>query len=211
LLPMALLIAVIIIVPPKVQRAMLSEKYVTMTQMVDVIAAGVEAEPTRTWHEHEVNIKKSVEQMDGIYEVYAAAYKTSDGETMLFTERHFEASIFEPFDYDEFCEAVESLESGAVTINYAPEGKVQRDLYIYFRWMPLYSPRGERYLVVMGVSRHSIVTKDYLWVTYALWAVFAISTVGTVFTTYLTACLGHIYTMRKGKSKWRERWDPKSV
>ena len=63
-------------------------------------------------------------------------------------------------------EAVSNQERGNLIIGYTPDEQSYRDVYIYFRWMPLYSPEGEQYLVVMGVTEYSIVAKTHAWISY---------------------------------------------
>ena len=139
--------------------AMLHEKLVSVTDAVDMLAAAVEGNTERAWSDHELNVRNSVEFLDDLYQVYGAAYKPDgNGKLTLITKRVFETSVFEPFDYPEFTEAVTSHNYGNIVIGYAPQGQDWRELHIYYRWTPLYAPPDERYLVVAGVSRYSIVT-----------------------------------------------------
>lgn len=128
---------------------MLQEKYLEVLRATEMLAAAVEAKPERTWYNHEQNIIDSVEYLDKLYQVYGGTYKTVNGELVLITERFYETSIFEPMGFTEFTEAVFSQESGDLIIGYTPENQTYRELHVYYRWMPLYSPKGERFLVVM--------------------------------------------------------------
>ena len=149
----------------EIQNALLQEKYVEIVHSVDMLAAAVEANPGRLWQDHERNITDSVEYLDQLYQVYAAAYRPVDGGFTLITERFYETSPFEPFDFCEFTDAINGQDSGGIVIGYAPEGQAYRELYIYFRWMPLYSQPDERYLVIGGVSVHSVTVSVPQWVS----------------------------------------------
>ena len=159
-----------------IQRALLQEKVVEITDAVDMLAAAVEANPKRTWYEHERNLSRLVEYLDGIYQVFAAAYMPGDdGELRLITSRNFETSVFEPLEFSEFRAAILAQESGLLTVGYTPELQEYRDLHIYFRWMPLYSPPGERFLVAAGVSQLSVVTKIPAWISVGQWVSTAVT------------------------------------
>jgi len=140
------------------QQSMLMEKYVDVVAKVDMLAAAVDANPERHWEDHEHNIRDSVEFLDRLHQIYAAVYKPINGVLELISERTFETSIYEPFSYAEFIEAIEQ-DSGGLVIGYSPIEQARRDLHIYFRWMPLYAEPGERFLVVAGVSKYSILNK----------------------------------------------------
>ena len=167
--PILLLVAAAIAVPQIVEDAFLREKLYTVTDSVNMLAAGIEADPQKGWAEHELNVVDSVEYLDHLYQIYAGAFKVVDGKPEQITERYYETSPFEPFDYHDFVEAANHCDYGHIVIRYAPDSQGYRDLHVYFRWMPLYSPAGERYLVVAGVSKHSIVEQSYVWLSVGLW------------------------------------------
>jgi hypothetical protein len=166
----------------EIENAMLHEKLVEIINATNGLAAAVEGNPDRLWTDHELNIKNSVEFFDNLYQIYGGAYRCTDNGLELVTYRAYETSPFEPLDYPEFVEAINNNASGNITINYAPEEQEYRDLHLYYRWMPLYSPPNERYLVITGVSKYSIVTKIPHWVSAGQW-------VSTVFTFLLNMWL----------------------
>ena len=184
--------------------AMLREKYVDAVEKVDMLAAAVDATPARTWYEHEMNIIGAVTYLDALYQIYGAVYVLADGDLLLITERNFETSIFEPLDYPEFVDAVNANDSGGIIIGYTPEGQAYRELHLYYRWMPLYSSGGERYLVITGVSEHSVVSRTMLLASS--WQVVnaILSVLLTAWLVYMIARLGYIYERRRG-SKYRDR------
>ena len=143
-----------------IHKSVLHEKLIAITDAIDMLAAAVEANPDQALCDHESTIHDSVEYLDGLYQIYGAVYKyTADGKLTLITSRNFETSIFEATDYPKFIEAINAQDSGNIVIGYKPAKQDYRDLYIYFRWMPRYAPQEERFLVVVGVSKYSIVTK----------------------------------------------------
>jgi len=181
----------------EIQNALLSEKYREAVDIVDMLAAAVEANAERRWLDHEQNMVASVEFIDRLYQVYAGAYKPVGGELALVTERHYETSPFEPFDFAEFAEMAAARESGDLVVGYAPEAQPYRGLHLYFRWMPLYSPPGERYLVVAGVSQYSVTSTIPLWVSAGQWVSMALTFAINVSLILLIARLGYIYERRR--------------
>jgi len=186
----------------EIKAAMLQEKFVEVKNELNMLAAAVEANPERIWLDYEKNIVDSVEFLDMLYQVYGAAYKLVDGEFSLITERYFETSIFEPLDFPEFIQSILTEESGSIVIGYAPERQNYRELHLYFRWMPIYSPQNERYLVIAGVSELSVVTEIPLLVSIGLWVSTAVTFLLNVWLIILLTRLGYIYDQRKDE-KWR--------
>ena len=184
------------------ENTLLHEKYIEVITKVDMLAAGVEANTERAWYDHEHNIIASVEYLDKLYQVYAGVFKVVDGEYILITERFYETSPFEPFDYPEFEEMARDNDFGSIVINYAPEDQTYRDLHVYFRWMPLYSDNNEKYLVVAGVSQYSIVSQIPYWVSAGQWVSTIVTFVLNLVLVIMIVRLGHIRDMRKGDKYW---------
>ena len=187
LMPIVLCIAAAVALPQLVLGAFVLEKLYTMTDAVNVLAASIDADPQKSWAEHELGIIDSVEYLDRLEQVYACAFKLVSGKPVQITERFYETSPFEPFDYPAFTEAASELDYGHVRINYAPLGQGARDIHVYFRWMPLYSGAGERYLVIVGVSKHSIVSNAYAWLSIRLWVMVAAAAAPTVRRLFIAA------------------------
>ena len=183
-----------------IKELLLLERYQALTEAVDMLAAAVDAETGRPWYEHERQITGGAEHMDGLYQIYGAVYTERDGELDLVTSRHYETSVFEPAEHPEFADAVSSGEYGGMVIGYAPDEQDYRELHTYFRWMPFPSAEGERFLVVAGVSEHSVVTQIPLLVSAGQWV-----NVAVAFAMYVTMILVILYsgicgTKRGGKS-----------
>ena len=140
----------------QINATLLSEKCISVQHTVDMLAASQVAA-------NEDNIKSAVEYLDKLFQIYAEAYKVSGDEYVLISERYFETSIFVPFHYPEFVNAITKHESGNLVIGYTPEEQIYRDLHIYFRWI-------NQYLVIAGVSQYSIVSDIPVIVSTGQWA-----------------------------------------
>ena len=156
---------------------LLHEMYIAKIETVNTLAAGIEAIPERLRHEHMAAIKESVEYIDKLHQIYGAAYMNTDGGLTLLTKRSYETSVFEPMEYPEFLEAIRTRDRDAITINYIPERQNNRDLYIYFRWV-----LNRQYLLIIGVSRHSVVSEIPVIVSSGVW-------INTVMTFVLNVLL----------------------
>ena len=154
----------------EIQDALLREKYVESMHSVDMLATAVEANKERTWLEHELNIRESVGFLDTIYEVYAGAYKPdNNGGLELISQRTVHSSAFDPMVYDEFTKAIYETESGTMAAWFGVGTQYERLYYLYYKWMPLYSPPDQRYLVVAGVSVYSVESAIPIWVSAGQW------------------------------------------
>lgn len=76
------------------------------------------------------------------------------------------------------------------------EGEEITDIHLYYRWMPLYSPPEDRYLVVSGISKYSVVSKISIWVSVGQWVSMAITFFLNVGLITLLARLGSVYQKR---------------
>ena len=175
----------------EIKNALLQEKYVETAHAVDMLYAAVEATVDREWCDHKLNIRDSIEYLDTLYQIFAAAYKVIDGNLVIFTERVYETSPLEPLERDEFIQAVFSNEKGSIVLGDTPKDQQYREVHLYYRWMPLYSPPSERYLVVIGVSTYSVTAKVALWVSGGQWASMLITFVINVWFVILLARLNN--------------------
>ena len=191
-------------VTKETSRVLLEEKYLEVVTAVDMLAAAVEADHEPNWADYGQSTIRSVEYLDRQFQVYAAAF-SSDGENFqLLTNRFYETSPFEPFDYPEFNALIHRKESGSIVIGYTPEKQDYRELHIYFRWLPVCYEPEERYLVVAGVSKYSVTVAISDWVTVGQITSMAVTFILNVTLVLLLARLGHIYGLRKG-DPWRSR------
>jgi len=190
-------------VSEEITGALLNEKYIEIVNAIDMLDAVVMADPERQWLDYEANICDSIEFLDGLYQVYAGAYKYIDDQLVLITERFYETSPLEPLEYDEFNNTVKTQESGTLEIGYTPERQPYMEFKLYYKWMPQYSPKDERFLVVAGVSLYSVVSNISIWVSVGQWVSAVITLFLNIWLILLITRLGSVYDNRK-KEKWRE-------
>ena len=187
----------------EIKEVMLNEKYIEIVDEVDMLAAAANANTERFWLDHEDSLRESVEFIDHLFQIYAGLYKYIDGQLTLISERAYQTSPIDPLDYKEFRDLVNSQEDGKYTIGYTPDNQTYRELHLYFKWMPTYTPENERFLVVAGVSLYSVVTKVALWVSVGQWISMIITFAFNVWMVLMITRLGNIYDKRTG-DKWRE-------
>jgi hypothetical protein len=176
----------------EIQDTVFREKYVEIVNAVDMLAAAVNANHDRIWYDHEQNIRDSVEFLDKLYQIYGGAFKFNGSEIVPITERFYETSPLEPFDFPEFRYAISEQESGGLIIGFTPEDQKHRPVHLYFRWMPSYSPPNERYLVVSGVSQYSVTATVNLWVSIGQWISMIVTFIINAWLIMLIARLGRI-------------------
>jgi hypothetical protein len=170
----------------EIRRSILPEKYIDTLNQVESLAAAVEANPERLWEDHELNIRHSVAFIDTLPMTFAAVYKPVNDVWMRISERDF-ATNFDPLIYDEFLVAVDAQERGNIDVGFTPENGSFRVMHLYFRMMPLYSSPEQRYLVVTGVSSHSVVTPIPGLVSIGQWVSMAITFILNVWLIVLIA------------------------
>jgi len=185
-----------------IDEALLEEKLIETINCVDMLCAAIDANPELDWWYHEENIKVAMTFADSMPMTFAAAYKPVDSELVLITERDY-ATNFEPFLFEEFLTAIDSKESGELILGFTPENGKYRDVRIYYRWLPAYSPDGEQYLVVAGVSKYSVTVSISAIFTIGQWISTIILTILFLIFIYLDAVLGYIW-FKRGKEPWRD-------
>ena len=114
-----------------------------------------------------------------------------------------------PMDYKEFVDAVTSddpaiSEHGKLTYWYETPEAGGRTVHIAYRWVPTDKEHVSRYLVVIGISKYTIVEQVDPLVKYGAVALVIIAG-GIILAAVLVLCqLGHIYDFRIGE-KWRKK------
>ena len=184
----------------KVQDALLQEKAATISGAVEMIAAGIEAEPGRTSRDILPPLVAAVEHLDNQYEVYAAVYKAdaSHGQLPeLISGRHAESSPFEPFEFPALEAAIYASDHGSEIIGYEPDGRGYRDLHVYYRWAPLYAEPDDRYLVIAGVSEHSVVSDVPLWINVGPLVDKAVPALLVFIFSIFNIRLSHVYARQR--------------
>lgn len=187
-----------------IREILLTEKFITVTDSVDMLADAVEVNAATGGRRNANFIVSCTESIDKIYQVYACAYSYDDGYLEQISERYSEnandVTLFDPFDHPEFAEAVYANDMGSVTVE-----SMGLDRYLYYRWMPL-GDYGQKFLVVAGVSRLSVITQIPILVSIVPWVFTAVLTGLTVGLVLLLTRLGYIYKSRHG-GKWRDNRD----
>jgi len=189
----------------EIQRVLLDERFVELVSVVDMISAIAETdiEYKQSTYEETVYIA-AVEFIDKLNQVYAGLYKMVDNEPTLISKRYYETSTFEPFDFPDFTTIAFSSENGYAVIGYTPEMQTYRELHLYYRWMPEMPDSLEHYLIVAGVSQHSVATTISLWVSIGQWISMALTLSIQVWLIIRLTQLGYIYEQRTG-DKWRSK------
>jgi hypothetical protein len=179
-----------------IKDVLLEEKFIETVNSVDMLGAAVYANNGRFWEDNEQNIIDSINFLDNLPMVFAAAYKPVDGAYRLITERE-ETTNFDPMLYGEFTREIKTQLRGDVVVGFMPEDGNNRDVHLHFRYMPTYAPPEERFLVVTGVSHNSVMVHVPAVFTFGQW----ISTVITfVINVWLIALIAH-YGSNNGKEK----------
>jgi len=189
----------------EIQRALLNEKHIEIVNALEMLGAAVDANPNRQWLDHESYVRESVEFIDKKDQVYACLYKVIAGELVPISERFYETSPLEPTESNEFVDLVFTQENGDFIIGYEPDNQAHREMHLHFRWLPLYSPENERYLVVAGVSEYSVTTVISMWVSVGQWISLLVTFGLNMWLVLLLVRLGGVYADRKGE-KWRKEW-----
>ena len=165
----------------EIDDVLLKDKFKEVAECLDVLAVSLSAEVAKPTTSCEDSVKRAMEYIDNLYQVYAGAYALVDDELVLISERNYETSIFEPLDYPEFTMMIRDHNLGEIVIGYTPEQQTYRELHLYFRWLTA-SPETEKYLLVAGVSEYSVTVSVALWVSIGQW-------VSTAVTFFLQAWL----------------------
>ena len=186
-----------------IKEARLEEKFVEITNVVDTIAAAVNASEERYWELHEQNIIDSTSHIDNLYQVYAAAYKYNGKDLRLITPRIYETSPIDPFDYEQSDVVFSGAENGRFMIGYAPEFQSFREMHFYYRWMPAYSAPNEKYIIIAGVSEYSLQTSIPALHSIGQWVSTLIVAVLFLVFVFLDATLGYWWVSRE-KDCYRE-------
>ena len=107
-------------------------------------------------YEHYVDsIITTVELLDRVSMTYAAVFD-ENLENLSARSPSYEGSPFEPNLSAEYVQAVGEKESGNVVIPFTPPGSEERDMHLYFRWLPSDTALPHRILVVIAISKFTV-------------------------------------------------------
>ena len=192
----------------EVKSELLHEKMIEKRFSIDLIDSQIDKfiEQDADWQKYDYGIilAYSMQNIDNIPLTFAALY---DDELNNVSERapSYASASFDPMGYEEFIEAVRQNERGDLVLPYAPPESEERDMLVYFRWVPTDTALESRLLTVVAISHYSITTQLADWVTYGSVALIAITTLLNLSLVAFLCQLGHIYVQRHGKIKWRRQ------
>ena len=208
LVPMILLICcgtAYLKVNTEVQEALLEEKFSEKQQSVALLAAQIDAYVVSPaykagYGQYVPILSAGMAQIDAQPYTFAALYNTTLGNLSARTPSY--SSSFEPLDDVAFAQTVRMNNEGTYLMLFAPEGEAEREMHVYFRWIPTDDTVPERYLTVVAVSKYSVenMLPASVWVLPGM--VCLVMTLATTAAIYLLAYLGDIYVSRK-RPKWR--------
>jgi hypothetical protein len=116
---------------------------------------------------------------------------SDDGELELISERHaVDNDALNVANYSEFKTAALAKDYGDVVLSIHSEVLGDHRLYTYFRWVPASYEAHHRYLIVGGVSIHSIVTKISIVPDICIW--------GMLFVVSITTIIMYLVIIRQG-------------
>ena len=153
-------------------------------------------------YNYEAMLEDSITLLDGLPMTYAAIF-SQDLENLGARSPSYQEA-FEPFAASEYLvEAVLSNEQGHAVIPFTPAESVERDMHLYYRWVPTDQSLNNRYLVMVAISRFSITNQVAEWVTKGAIVLISTVTVFNIIMVMLIAKLGWVYQARAG-DKYRK-------
>jgi hypothetical protein len=177
----------------EIQDALIMERFNQLVNTLDMLTIATNAAYERGDTDCTGIVRDSMEYVDDLYQVYAAAYIVGENNEMeLITYRKFETSIFDPFDYPEFNTLVSQQKTGKIAIGYTPEEQDYRELNIYFSWLPTRPDMASKYLVIAGVSKDSVTTMVSYWGSVGKWATSIIILVLNIIFAVMLARRGYL-------------------
>ena len=185
---LALLSYVSLMGAKQIQAALLLDKYSEITNSVNILASVAETNSKRLLFDREASIQDSMELLETVHQIQCYAYKVADGEFAMIQgqwqekyqeqekgqgqgQSHGQGDTSPPFDplgFQELREAADSQDSGSLVVPAHP-GARGKEMHLYFRWMPLNMPAGERSLLVACVSQESLTSAVPFWASVGPW------------------------------------------
>ena len=188
----------------EINQTLLEEKYLEKQLELDLIDNLVDQLIIRDedWgiYDYQALLNDSIELLDAQPFTFAALY-----DEMLENLSHRTGSytnLYDPFAGTTFKEEVLANESGNFIAPFKPDGEAERDMHIYFRWVPTNTELNNRYLTVVAISEYSVSNHAGDWIGWG--AIWLLGTVTLLNVGMILAVvrLGHIYSQRRG-DKWR--------
>ena len=164
LIPFVVLIVLIAVMPLArgvMLDLMLREKYVEVQDLVGVIADATDA-VTNDNAEFFSFLKTAVESMDKLPFIYGRLFRVTPGGLQMvsipYAEPEYEGSVFDLTALDDFFDMVISEPDGKLTHTSIGSSLGDHEMYCYYRRAPIAFDLYNQYVIVGGVSRHSVIT-----------------------------------------------------
>ena len=183
---------------------LLAEKLLEKQLDIDLICSQTDAfiEFDSDWetYDYERILGHSVALVDAQPFTFAALYTERLENVSARTASY--ASLYEPFENADFVAEVNMHESGNYTMPYKPPDAEERDMYIYYRWIPTDTGLSGRYLAVVAISKYSIANQPLETMGWAAFGFMATLGLGFIVLTVGFSRFGYIWRTREG-DKWR--------
>ena len=188
---------------PNINSALLDEKFTEKQRAVDRIAEDVDefiaADADWGVYNYERILSHSMASEDAQPFTFAALYNY---ELVNLSARHPSyTSAFEPLLYPAFRALATAEESGTFIMPFTPEGEPERNMHIYFRWVPTDPTLEHRYLLIVAISNYSVTNHVAAWVSTGGLAVVVLTSILNVIMVAIITKAGTFYDKRKG-GKW---------
>ena len=109
-------------------------------------------------------------------------------------------------DYPDVWERVQKEERGTAIVPFSTKkGGKTYPFHLYWRWVPSDANLGSRYLVAIGVSKHSIDVRYSNMLLYGIIVLLIVSSLNSFRVNVVLCELGAIKDMRKGDDPWRQK------
>ena len=119
-----------------------------------------------------------MEALDKQNQTYAVVF---DSNLKQLSKQDFYNGGFDPMLYPSFLDAVRVNDMGDMVFHYTPADTAangpERDVYVHYRWIPTGSSYQDRFLVVVAISKYTIVTKTAGWSNTGVAALIALTAV----------------------------------
>ena len=189
----------------EITETLLNEKFEEKMQTIDGIAGDIDGliQKDNDWdtYDYEWMLAQRMTTEDEKPYTFAALY--SEGLDNLSARHPSYTSAYEPLEISEFRGQVQIQESGIAVLPFTPEGQPERDMHIYFRWVPTDDQLEHRYLLVVAISKYSITNKVTDWVGWGAIAQTIYTFIVTVFMTLIITRGGTFLGKRTGPTVWR--------
>ena len=103
-------------------------------------------------------ILTSMEMIDALNMTYAAVFN-ENLENVSARSPSYEGSAFEPTESAEFVNQIISTEFGHFVMPFTPKGSKERDMHLYYEWLPPDPTLPNRVLAVVAISKYTINTR----------------------------------------------------